>query len=467
MKSKALLNRLQKSELKLEKIVLLTVSLFVFFTMYYYDNQTAFLRIQENMHRIVIEGKWYYFFNGWFAIPYGILLQMVCAVWSLPVFILSEMGVISASCVGARLWYKTFIIVFLVLDTWQLGKMAEKMGISGQKKEWVKLFFLSSLLVMLPAVHIAQFDAIYLFFILLGINCYMEDEHYKFLLCFMLAIPGKYIPLFVFIPLVLLKEKRYIFIARDLAFGCALVLVDRVMNSIGYRIENYLGIDPSQEIYNNVTLQEDFEGLLHSDFKAFDSQMSIIVLCFALLCIWCFMKKSELSNKLAVFVSFLGFAMLFAFGCATPYWIIVQIPFSLLLIFKSNKHYNILFPLEMIFTLGYIFVYIIKIPWIFGAENTFSFLLFSLIPGYTDGIHGFMSDFIKLRGLELYDGAMAAAMVACLVGITIITYPLKQTDTQEMSEDQNYMKNWYWGRMIVAIGWILLNVWVVFLNHMW
>ena len=38
MKSKALLNRLQKSELKLEKIVLLTVSLFVFFTMYYYEN---------------------------------------------------------------------------------------------------------------------------------------------------------------------------------------------------------------------------------------------------------------------------------------------------------------------------------------------------------------------------------------------------------------------------------------------
>ena len=59
MKSNALLNRLHKSELKLEKIVLLTVSVFVFFTMYYYDNQTAFLRIQENMHRIVIEGKWY------------------------------------------------------------------------------------------------------------------------------------------------------------------------------------------------------------------------------------------------------------------------------------------------------------------------------------------------------------------------------------------------------------------------
>lgn len=455
-----------KKCLQFEKIGLLIISLFIFLTMYYYDNQTAFLCIQDNMHRI-INGGWYYLFNGWSAIPYGILLQGVCAIWSLPVFILSELGLISSSCVGARLWYKFFILIFLFLDTCQIGKIAEKVAGLSEKKEWIKLFFLSSLLVILPAVHIAQFDAVYLFFILLGINYYMEDSYYKFLLCFMLAIPGKYMPLFIFIPLVLLKEKRYLYIIRDVIIGCALVLIDRVMNSIGYRIESYLGIDPSDVLLQNNTMQENFESLLHSNFKAFESQMSIFILCFGLLCIWCFLKDSMLRKKLAIYVSFVGFAILFAFGYATPYWIILLMPFVLLLIFKNDKYYNILFPLETIFAVGYIFVFIIKIPWIYGAENTFSFLLVSLIPNYVDNIHGFISDFIKVRGLDIYDGATSAVMVACLIGIMIITYPLKQKDGQELLEEKQYMRGWYWIRLAVLYGWVLLNIWVVMLNHVW
>ena len=116
-------------DLKVEKICLLLISLFIFFTMYYYDNQTAFLRIQDNMHRI-ISGKWYYIFNGWSAIPYGILLQGMCAIWSLPVFILSELKVIAYDCIGARLWYKLFIAIFLSLDIWQIGRLSEKLNIS-------------------------------------------------------------------------------------------------------------------------------------------------------------------------------------------------------------------------------------------------------------------------------------------------------------------------------------------------
>ncbi len=452
-------------ELRIEKICLLMISVFVFVTMYYYDNQTAFVCIQRNMHKIA-EGKWYYLFNGWFAIPYGNLFQMFCGIWALPVFILSELGIVSTTSIGVRLWYKLFVFIFLLLDAWQVGEIAEKCGFESKKKEWIKIFFLSSLLVLLPAVHIAQFDAIYLFFILAGISSYLDDKYFRFLLCFMFAIPGKYMPLFVFIPLVLLKEKRYLYIIRDLAIGCVLVLVDKVMNSIGYRLESYLGIDPYAEILTNNTMQQNFEGLLHSDFKAFDSNMSFMVLGFALLCIWCFMQDSKKRKELSCYVAFISFSVLFSVGFTTPYWIILLMPFMLLLTMKNEKYYSILMPLELIFTGGYIFIYIIKMPWIFGSADTFDFLLLSLIPGYQDMIHACLADFLKFRGLLIFDGAVAAMMVACLLGIGIIANPCKQKQV-ESTAGNNVLRCWYWGRIACVVAWILLNIWVVLLNHVW
>jgi hypothetical protein len=451
---------------KKEILCLSIIVLWFFISMYYYDNQTAFLCIQDNMDRIVA-GEWYYLFNGWFAIPYGNLFQGVCGIWSLPVFILSRIGNVSRTSVGARLWYKVFIMIFLSLDICEVGKLSDKIGVDPNHRNWVRLFFSSSLLVLLPAVHIAQFDAVYLFFILLGIENYLDNKYWRFLFCFMLAIPGKYIPLFIFIPLVLLKEKRYLYIIRDLAVGCTLVVVDKLMNSIGYRIEGSMGIDPYLIINNNTTMTDNFNALLTSDFNVFNANMSLVVLCFGLLCIWCYMKNCELKNELAIFVSFMGIAILFALGESTPYWIILIVPFIILLIFKNDGSYKLLLTLETIFSVGYVYVYMLACPWIFGSYDTFDFLIFSLIPGFTESTHGMITDFIKFKGLDIYDGAVAALMLACLIGVMAVTYPLKQHHFDKAGEKEKLIHGWYWARIAIAISWILLNVWVVALNHVW
>jgi hypothetical protein len=262
-----------------------------------------------------------------------------------------------------------------------------------------------------------------------------------------------------------LKEKRYLYIIRDLIVGCVLVFVDKMMNSVGYRIESRMGIDPYLEIYNNTTMTDNFKALLNSDFNVFNSNMSVVVLCFGLLCIWCYMKKSELKNDLAIFVSFIGIAILFALGESTPYWIILIVPFMILLIFKNDNSYKLLLPLETIFSVGYIYVYMLVCPWIFGSYNTFDFLIFSWIPGYIESTHGMVTDFIKFRNLDIYDGAVAAVMLACLIGIMVITYPLKQHHLDKSDEKQGLIRGWYWARIAIAVCWIALNVWVVALNH--
>lgn len=449
-----------------QKIFLLIISVFIFFTMYYYDNQTMFVEAISNMHRIA-GGKWYYLFNGWSAIPYGVALQGITCVWAMPIFILSEFGVVSTTSIIARLWYKLFMLIFLILSTRELGILASKIwNFSEKRKLWLKLFFLSSLLVLLPAVHVAQIDIVYLYFVLKGITYYLDDEHFRFLICFMIAIPGKYLPLFIFLPLVFLREKRYLYIIRDLGAGCALWVVDRAMRSVGYRVESSLGVDMMAEIPQNDTMQRCFEALLRSDISVFGEPVSLVVCVFLVFCLWCFLQKSEDRKKLAIWVSYIGFSILFALGFSTPYWIIVLIPFEMLLIFGNSSRFHVLFPLETFFSLAYVYVFALRISWIFGSYDTFDFLLIKLIPGYENGIHGFIADFLKIRGLDIYGGVAVAMLVACILGIAVITYPLKkEACEQDGDKEDGYLNGWYWARLGIVYAWVIFNVWVVALNH--
>ena len=301
--------------------------------------------------------------------------------------------------------------------------------------------------------------------ILLGINYYLSDEHWKFLLCFMVAIPGKYMPLFVFIPLVLLKEKRYLYIVRDLVVGCALVVVDRGMNSIGYRIENFMGIDKSLEVSGNDTMQLCFNNLLTSDFEVFNAPISFVVAAFGILCIWCFLQDSKKRNTLAAYVSFIAFSILFGFAGSAPYWVILLVPFQLLLTMSASKYYSVLFPLEAVAMLAYIYIFTFETNWILGSENTFSFLICSLIPGYNDKGHGYVADFFTQRGLNGYEGVMSAILVLSSLAIIALTNPLKKENEEEAEGGYQYIKGWYWARIGIVVGWILLNIWIVMLNH--
>lgn len=456
-----------KQEFVLEILAFLIIGILIFTTMYYWDNQLTFVYIIDNMHRIA-QGKWYYLFNGWSAIPYGLILQAACAIWSIPVFILSEFGVITTTCVGARIWYKIFVLIFLMLDTWQLGIIARKIGIKNENKiMWIRLYFVSSLLVALPALHIAQMDAVYLFLILLGLGFYLSNDYWKFLLCFAIAIPIKFIPLFLFIPLVLLKEKRYLYIIRDLGIGCIGILIDKAIKSVGYRIEGYLGVDPRVDVpdVSDVVMQSSIGNLLGTNLEAFNSKLSIAFLLFFILCIWCYLQKAEIKHNFTILVSFLGLSCLFIFGTVAPYWILLLVPFTLLLIFKNDKFYHILLPLELAFACGFIYIFIFKTKWVYGAEDTFSFLLFTLIPGYMEQTHGYIADFISQRGLDGFEGVFSAMMVACLVGIAVCTNPLKEIKAEKVGKDENYIKGWYWIRILVLLAWVMLNILVVACNY--
>lgn len=452
--------------INLKSIVLVPALSFIFLTMYYWDNQTIFLSVLRVVSN-VFDGKWQSLFNGW-SLPYGILIQLGAAIWSLPVYVLSKLGALEFTSAVARLWYKLFVLIFLLADTHLLGNIARKTGINNERTTWLKLYFLSSLIVVLPAVHVAQLEAVYLFFILLGIYYYMEGNYIKFLICFAVANPAKYMSLFVFIPLVLLKEKRYLFIIRDLLVGSLGILFDKAIKSVGYRIANTTEQNLVESASETLQAADNFVDnsitkLLSSNFSVFSLPVSLVFLGFFILCIWCYTRKNEKENNLinnAVYVSFLGFLLLFAFGAVTPYWIILLVPFELLLIFKGTDEMDrLLIPLEIAIAVAFIYTSLQSTSWIYGSEESFSMLLFSLVPGYTEGSHGYVHDFLTQHGIDGFSTVMCALMVAASASIAYFSYPREMKNEQETSNI--YVQGWYWVRVVILYAWIFLNIYVV------
>ena len=87
-------------------------------------------------------------------------------------------------------------------------KIARTMGMDADRAKWVAFYFLSAMSVVLPVFVIVQYDIVLVAVMLLGLHAYMKGNQRGFLLWFMLANTLKLFAVFVFIPLVLLKEKR-------------------------------------------------------------------------------------------------------------------------------------------------------------------------------------------------------------------------------------------------------------------
>ena len=74
----------------------------------------------------------------------------------------------------------------------------------------------------------------------------------------------------------------------------------------------------------------------------------------------------------------------FAFGICSPYWLILIMPFQIILAMRNSELIPITIPLDIAIGVAYIYVYTFDVPWIIGSCETFDNLLISLIPGYTE-----------------------------------------------------------------------------------
>ncbi len=433
---------------KVEWGVAIAAIILIFFTMYYQDNFGIFLTYFWDNNALLTGHSIGALGNH--SLSYGITQQWICQIWILPVNILNLLCGLSCDSELAIWWYKACILFFYILSVREMGKIGRHLGFDETKIKWMNILFTTTVLVALPVFHIAQTDAIYMFFSLKGLYAWLENRHREFLLWFMLAIPCKWLAVFAFIPLVLLSEKRILYILRDVIVGVAIIPAQYIWIRIVSKLDQLIfagvtGVERVTQIASAGADVSTAEAIGETGFNNFMSHFinkmlyfefpavrkgytaSILVIAFVLLFIWCYAssyKEKELAHT-GIYASVIAMMIFFLFSSPSPYWIVVLYPYLFLMIFINEERFRINMLLEMLFTGSMFLLYVVDTYWVYGGPWNFKWLpvekWFHLIPdGHLFDEGPSVAGYLYKLGIEWYMPIITGICLASAIGLIVV-----------------------------------------------
>lgn len=430
----------------------------IFTTMFYLDNFGMFLTYfwaNEGLFTgIGLDAL------GSIQLPYGLMHQWICEIWILPINLLYHLFEIDINSPMVILWYKLCIPVFFVCCMKEMRAIADTLEIEAKRMKWMLFLLISTVLVALPVFHVAQTDALYLFFMLKGFHALLKKDTKKFLLWFAISISFKVISLFIFVPLILLEEKRVLYILRNVILGCIIVPIQRIWYRIIAALNSVLfPIEPITEATTSVvettevveTQAEVVEGFyshffnksLYFEFPAVRKGYvaSLLIFLFVLLCIWCYAQKKEESRQWqqkCLYAATISLALFFVMASPSPYWIVILYPFLFLLIYTNHDRLRFNFILEKAFTLTMFLVYVMNTFWVYGGAQSFDWLFLTkwgLVPlGHEFQGGPNIAGYLEKLYVDKFMPIITAVCLASIIGFAWINYPKVKCD-EELTEE--------------------------------
>jgi hypothetical protein len=405
-------------------LLLLGIGLFLYACVFYedliiiHDHSITFLDSLfsgdiANFYANTLERPSHGFGAVYYWVPY-----LIQGIWDLPIYILHKAFGFGTAGVKVYLWIKLGICLMLLLTTWLIGKILEDFEVDRERQRFAQFLFLSSLLVMLPTVAVAQIDINAIFLILLGIREYAKQEKitWRFLLVFSLAATLKIFALFLLLPLIFLREKRVLYVLWDMFVGVWGILLCVI--PYAWR-QDY---KDSTAVLNDVMIVR----LFGTQFPAGNTDIPIFTALLVAVCIWCYVKKAEGKRQrfvYAVWIALYVFAAFFIFVFSHPYWIVLISPFLVIIITLNGEGRKLNLLLETILSVAVMFVYHTK----FGVFMTEKCIDLMVLPKLGFSVNGTgytqSSEWIVDHGLDFYAPAMYGVFAVCLIAFLILNRP--------------------------------------------
>ncbi|GAA2171022.1 hypothetical protein GCM10009846_03380 [Agrococcus versicolor] len=272
--------------------------------------------------------------NNSFGHPavYDVPVYLVFGIWNLPTYLIHQLtGFDYLNSMPAQLWLKAMMVFFLVLAAKTVVDIARTAGMTRQRARWVGFFLLSSMAAFVPVLVIVQYDIVSVALMLLGIHAYMRGRTRSFLLWFLAANTMKLFAVFVFVPLILLREKRLIPAAAQIVVGMLGLVACRLLyrGDLAYAISTGGFTD---DMIDRLTI------------SGFDWHSGITVPAFVVIMVclvaFAYLKRITSDRERIAFaiyiplVAFLSFCVLVPLN---PYWITLVAPFAVLIIFLNPR----------------------------------------------------------------------------------------------------------------------------------
>ena len=401
----------------------------------------------QDFYQIAIE-------NSTFGHPavYDVPIYAVFGLWNLPTYLIyrfnEDFDYLGST--PALLWLKLMLIVFTLVATWLVMKIARQIGVTAQRSKWVGFYFLSSMSLFVPVFVIVQYDIISVTFMLAGLLAYMRGNTRAFLLWFLAASTFKLFALFIFIPLVLLREKRLPRAFGQIVVGVLGLLLCRLL----YRGD--LAFEASTGGFTDLMLNR-------LTTAGFTWQSSVAVPLFVVfivgLVIFAYAKRTSTQRELNAFAIYLSLAAFLVF-CAivplNPYWIALVAPFSILIIF-ANPRYLTLNSLLEVSVSTTLFVIYMLVGFSMYNSGMFNSLVFGqFIPPASPQRFSTPGDILRGIGLDGNNVLfLVGFMIACALAVLIVNYP-RASFVEGMPNTQTIKRSVIWIRLAAPIGFCAL-----------
>lgn len=430
------------------EIMLFIFLFYSFFTMYYSDILIT-CEHSINFLNCLFNGEILNFYdyakvNSSFGTNayYDILVYIIFGIWNLPIYLLKTFGGISIFNPVVLLWYKLLVVIFLCLCILYARKICSICTNDQNKEKYITLFLLSSLLIIVPTLQVAQYDDIYILLILMGTYSLMKKEKKKFVLFFALAMPIKFFSLLFFIPLLFISEKRIgriIFNVGCLGIGPLLA---------GFLFHKSIAYGEISQFTRNYF----FDVFFSTNLKVAGVEgISFFAIAYLSICVYAYaIKVDDYTEKTYIKVLFLVASAMFVLCDTTPYWLIILGFFIIIYVFICVDDIEVGLWLEYIISVCFFTCGIFRTNWVFGGQKTFSYLF---LRKWYKGDGGNIGTMLCAIGIH----NLIPIITGILVGSIVMLVIVNQFAHSKNNQNEVIYRGHFMLRVATVVAWCLLE----------
>ena len=342
---------------------------------------------------------------------------IIFGIWSIPVKLVYMLIGLQSIGINELLringftlwWYKLLPTLFYIGSALIIYKICIQLNFDKNKAKWICFVFFIFPMATFSQFIFGQYDSIGLFFELIMIYYFLKRKQLMATIFCMIAITLKAFPIFIFIPLLLLFEKKI------------------------WKIVVYIGIVFSGYLFFN---------LLFSDSKAFSSSINfnkgmfnrllavgintsfgviyLFLLFFIFICVFAYFINLKDENELIIkkyimYIPLLVYSLFFSFVLFHPQWILILVPYLVINVFLNKNNKYMMF-IIIVASIGFLFS-IVDIPFWYNDVDAVMVNLgiFPKIYGFYNGVDLNMIDsgvYPSTFGFNMSEGKSLSRLVS-------------------------------------------------------
>lgn len=399
---------------------------------------------------------------------YDIGLYLVCGIWNLPLWIMDKVIDINLVGIGAHIWYKLLLVLFMAICMIRMYDIGKLLGLSEKKSAFAVICFGTSLLAFMPVYVASQFDIIPMAFLLNALYYIFISDKNKMLIYIALALLTKPFSLLMLVTLVVLYEKNILKIVLQVLVGTLPMLLFKML----YAVVPWAVKSPAAHIMSSM---EQFLGV---QIPCGNGQISLFVAGYVALIAIAYLSnvfttgKDHDSNLQYYFrrktIIFLFFMWLIfcIFARIYPYWTMYLAPFAIWIMFFSKDIKNAML-FELVFEIGLTLILILNYSWVYGGEKTYAYTVLSgIVKNILETTGGVtVAGMFRHFKIDMFIPAISAVTVVC--GVVIGILALKDSnliqkawdEKSKLNNDMTKLFNMQYAlRVFILVIWLLLSL---------